>query len=77
MKLSDWKLALVILLMVVVDLVILGVYTLVEGVKGNLKAERIKNEEDPEDVIGVSQSLLLLLLLLPFWRVLSIEFMYV
>ncbi len=52
--LTDWKLALVVLVLVMVDLVILVVYTVVEGARGNLEAERIKNRENSQDVEGVS-----------------------
>ena len=46
-----------ILLLVVVDLVILVVYTMVEGIRGNLGAERIENRENPMDTKGVSRSM--------------------
>ena len=51
--LTDLRIALVIFLLVVVDLVILGVYTVVEVVRGNLKAERIRNKENSMDISGV------------------------
>ncbi len=40
--------------MVMVDLVILVVYTAVEGARGNLEAEKIENRENPREVKGVS-----------------------
>ncbi len=52
--LSDWKLILIVLVLVLVDLVILAVYTAVEGARGNLEAERIENRENPTDTKGVS-----------------------
>ncbi len=51
---SDWKLALVVLVLVMVDLVILVVYTAVEGARGNLEAEKVENRENLSDVKGVS-----------------------
>ncbi len=44
----------VVLVLVMVDLVILVVYTVAEGTRGNLEAERIENRENPSDVKGVS-----------------------
>ncbi len=49
-----------VMVMVLVDLVILVVYTVVEGVMGGLEAERLENEENPMDVKGVSAELLTL-----------------
>ncbi len=51
---SVWKLALVVLVLVMVDLVILVEYTAVEGARGNLEAERVENKENSQDVEGVS-----------------------
>ena len=51
---KDFHLALVVLVLVIVDLLILAVYTAVEGVKGNLSAHRMLNKENPMDMIGVS-----------------------
>ena len=56
-KLSDWKLIVVVVALVVVDLVILLVYTIVEGTMGNLEARRIANRENPTEEIGVSPEL--------------------
>ena len=39
--------------MVGVDVVILVVYTAVEGARGNLGAQRISNAENTEDIEGV------------------------
>ena len=44
-------------MLVVVDLVILVVYTMVEGIKGNLGAEKVENRENPIDTKGVSRSM--------------------
>ena len=38
-----------------IDISILGPYILVDGVRGQLEANRIVNRENPEDVIGVSE----------------------
>ena len=40
--------------LVMVDLVILVVYTAVEGAMGDLEARKVENEEDPTDTRGVS-----------------------
>ena len=53
----DWHLALAVLSLVVIDICILGLYMLVDGVRGQLKANRIENRENPEDTIGVSECL--------------------
>ncbi len=37
-----------------VDLVILAVYTIVEGARGNLGADKIENTENVRDIRGVS-----------------------
>ena len=51
----DWHLALAVLLLAVIDVSILGLYMLVDGVRGQLGATRIVNRENPEDMIGVSE----------------------
>ena len=43
-----------VLCLVVIDVFILGLYMLVEGARGQLHVRRIKNRENPEDIIGVS-----------------------
>ena len=53
----DWHLALAVLCLVVIDISILGLYMLVEGVRGQLEATRVKNMENPEDITGVSKFL--------------------
>lgn len=50
---SNWMLALGVLVMVRIDLIILITYTAVEGTRGNLSAQRVPNRENPEDVSGV------------------------
>ena len=45
-----------VLLLVLTDVLILGVFLLVEGVKGELYTDRIINREHPREVIGVSQN---------------------
>ena len=52
-KIKDWQLALGVLTLVLVDLTILLVYTVVEGVQGNLTVDRIPNKEKPMSVDGV------------------------
>ena len=44
----------VVLVLVVIDLIILGTYTGIEGRKDNLSATRLVNKENPEDEKGVS-----------------------
>ena len=46
--------SLFVLSLVVIDLVILGVYTLVEGLRGNLGVKLTTNRELPEETFGVS-----------------------
>ena len=45
------------LCLVVIDISILGLYMLIEGVRGQLEATRVMNRENPEDIIGVSDFL--------------------
>ncbi len=42
-----------VLILVMVDLVILVVYTIVEGAMGGLEAERFEHKEFPNDIKGV------------------------
>ena len=51
--LKDWQLALGVLTLVLIDLTILLVYTIMEGVHGNLTAIRVPNRENPRVVVGV------------------------
>jgi len=51
--LKDRHLALGVLMLVLTDLVILMGYTIVEGIQGNLIAQRVPNRENPMDVEGV------------------------
>ena len=51
--LQDRYLALGVLVLVLVDVSILLVYTIVEGVQGNLAAMRVPNRENPMNVEGV------------------------
>ena len=50
---SNWMLALCVLLLVIIDLIILITYTAVEGARGNLSAQRVPNRENSRDVSGV------------------------
>ena len=47
--------ALFVLCLVVIDVAILGVYTLIEGLKGNLGVKLIMNRELPRETVGVSE----------------------
>ena len=51
--LQDRYLALGVLVLVLVDVIILLVYTIVEGVQGNLIAIRVGNRENLMNVEGV------------------------
>ena len=51
--LQDRYLALGVLVLVLVDVIILLVYTIVEGVQGNLTATRVDNRENLMNVEGV------------------------
>ena len=51
--LQDRYLALGVILLVLVDVIILLVYTIVEGVQGNLAAIRVPNRENLMNVEGV------------------------
>ena len=53
-KLKDYHLALFVCALVAVDVVILFIYTLVEGLRGNLEPMKVPNSENPSDTIGVS-----------------------
>ena len=53
-KLKDYHLALFVCALVAVDVVILFIYTLVEGLRGNLEPSMVPNTENPSDTIGVS-----------------------
>ena len=46
-------LAVGVLLLVLIDLIILIIYTAVEGARGNLSAQRVPNRENPEDISQV------------------------
>ena len=52
--LQDHVMVLGVLCLVVIDLAILGAYSLVEGVRGNLGVKLTSNREFPEETIGVS-----------------------
>ena len=52
--LSDLHLALGVLTLVSMDVIILLVYAIVEGVQGNLTAVLVPNRENPRDIEGVS-----------------------
>ena len=50
---KDSHLALFVCALVMVDVVILLVYTLVEGLMGSLEPKRTVNAENPSEIIGV------------------------
>ena len=51
--LKDYHLAFGVLALVLVDLIILLVYTIFEGIQGNLAVIRVPNREYPMDMEGV------------------------
>ena len=53
-RFRDWHLSMAVLCLLIADVLILGVYLLVEGVKGELTTRLIPNREHPKDTIGVS-----------------------
>ena len=52
--LKDYAMVLFVLCLVVMDLVILGVYTLTEGLRDNLGVKLTTNQELSEETFGVS-----------------------
>ena len=59
---KDYILALFVCALVMVDVAILTGYTLrtlIEGLRGNLEANRTVHAENPSDIIGVSMTRLL------------------
>ena len=52
--LQDYSMALFVLCLVVIDIVILGVYTVAEAVRGNLGVRDTPNREQPQVTPGVS-----------------------
>ena len=52
---KDSHLALFVCALVMVDVVILLVYTLVEGLMGSLEPKRTVNAENPSEIKGVSK----------------------
>ena len=55
LQIHDWILALAVLALVIIDVVIIGMYTLVEDSRGLLVVEKVLNREHPQDTIGVSR----------------------
>ena len=53
-KFRDWHLSVAVLCLVVTDVLILGFFLLVEGVRGELTTHLISNREHPKDTTGVS-----------------------
>ena len=52
--LQDYVMALFVLCLVVIDVAILAIYTVIEGLRDNLGVKLIVNRERPREVIGVS-----------------------
>lgn len=50
---KDYALALFVLCLVVIDVAILGIFTTVEGRRGELGVKKTSNKENMEDTIGV------------------------
>ena len=50
----DWILALVVLLLVGIDVIILTIFVVIEGVRGRLGAREVPDREVPESITGVS-----------------------
>ena len=55
-RLQDHVMILGVVCLVLIDLAILGIYTLVEGVRSNLDVKRIPNREFSQETIGVSHT---------------------
>ena len=55
--LKDYCLALFVFCLVFIDLVILGGYSLTEGLRDDLGVKRITNRENPTETIGVRSML--------------------
>ena len=53
---KDKHLALFVIALVVVDVVILSVYTLVDGLMGNLEPTKVISAENPSYTLQVSQN---------------------
>ena len=54
---KDKHLALFVIVLMVVDVVILFVYTLVDGLMGNLEPTKVTSVENPSYTLEVSQNL--------------------
>ena len=50
----DWILALVVLLLVCIDLLILTLFMVIEGIRGNLNSIEVQDRESPMSTVGVS-----------------------
>ena len=53
---KDYLMVLFVLCLVIIDIVILLLYTVTEAVRGNLGAKLTSNRELPEETIGVSHT---------------------
>ena len=51
---QDWMLFLIVLLFVTIDVIILVVYLIYNGVRGTLSASQLRNAENPQAELGVS-----------------------
>ena len=54
-SLQDWMLALIVLVFIAIDVIILLVYLIYNGAQGSLEAIRLRNRENPQAEIGVSE----------------------
>ena len=59
-KIQDYHLALFVGILVIVDVVILLIYTVVEGYEGNLGPTKTVNAENPSDTRGVKHCVICL-----------------
>lgn len=42
------------LALVIIDVVIIGLYMIIEGARGSLVVKKVLNREHPEEIVGVS-----------------------
>ena len=52
--LKDGKLAFIVAIFVMIDIIILLIYIIVGGLRGDLKARLVLNQENPTSEMGVS-----------------------
>ena len=54
----DWMLALIVLLLVGIDVLILAIFMVTEGVNGRLGAVTVQDRENPVSIEGVSVTII-------------------